>query len=366
MYPPAAPQTLPSNGVVQIAHQQMLPTGPAKLAVKQVLPEAITPGQDVECDVVITNTGGEIAENVMLTGWWSNGYELKASSVVAQVVNNRYAWGLGSMAGGESRTVRVKLSPQATAAVTEFRSGFDATFSTSSDTRSVKIMRPELHLAVEAPKTVFVGQSLMLLLKVKNPTTLPISRVTIKSVLPDAVSHPKGNELESELARIEPGMTETIPLNLSVVRAGEGRAVVRIGGLGCDAVEQEIVFNSIEARMGVTMNGPKSIYQNWPATFEAVVENQGDQTIEDATFEVKLPPGLTELRASNNAGYDGNSHRIVWKLPALKPGEKKTLLWFGVAKQSTDLVSTGTVTVGGSPMKRAETTTHNLGTEENK
>ena len=127
---------------------------------------------------------------------------------------------------------------------------------------------------------------------------------------------------------------------------------------------QEIRITCQEMKVGVTMNGPKSLYQNWPATYEAVIENTGDQPIRGASFEIKLPSGLNELRASDKPGYDAKDHRIVWTIESLNPGEKRTVNWFGFAKQADDLVTTGTVSVNALPIKRAEWTTKNLGGEK--
>jgi hypothetical protein len=338
-------------------------SGQATLAVRQVLPDTVIPGQAVAAEVTVANTGSKTAENVVLTGWWTNGYMLSEASIVAQTVNGRSAWGLGAIAAGETRTLKVKLAPQPGVTITEFRSGFDATFSSASDTRSVKVLKPEMQLQLVAPEVGFVGQPVALQLRIKNPTSMPLANINIRSQLPDTLMHPRGNNLESELPVLQAGATEVIPLDLTAVKAGEGRVRVRIAAPACETVEQEVRLLAMEARVAVTMNGPHSLYQNWPATYEATIENQGDQPIRSATYEVKLPTGFTDLRASDKPGYDSASHRIVWKFDILQPSEKKTVIWFGFGKQADDLISTGTVTVSGSPLKRVEWVTKNLGAE---
>jgi hypothetical protein len=333
------------------------------LTVKQYLPETVIPGQAVTAEVIISNAGSKTADNVVLTGWWTSGYDLSEASVVAQTVNGRRAWGLGALAAGETRSIKLKLSPQPGVTITEFRSGFDATFSSATDTRAVKVLKPELQLQMVCPEVAFVGQPVVVQLKVKNPTAMPLTNINIRTLLPETLAHPKGSNLESELAVLQAGATEVIPLDLTCVKSGDGRMRVKITAAACDPIEQEMRLNSMEARLAVTLNGPKSLYQNWPATYEAVIENQGDQPIKAATFEVKLPAGFTDLRASDKPGYDSASHRIVWKFDAVQPGEKKTIIWFGFGKQAEDLVTTGLITVSGAPLKRAEWVTKNLGAE---
>ncbi len=359
--PITTPAPLQAPSMMTVA---TLITGPAMLSVKQQLPETISLGQTVTSSVTVTNSGGKAAEQVTLTGWWSSGYELIEAGQVAAPGSGKRAWGLGTLQAGETRTVEVKFQPQSGTTVTEFRSGFDATFSSATDSKTVKVTKPELQLSVDSPTTAFVGQPVQVLLKIKNPSGSAIKQVTIRTLLSDVVSHPKGSDLENELASIAAGATEIIPLNMTVIKGGEGRLRVRIGGQGCESVEQEVKVTTMEARMTLTMGGPKTLYQNWPATYETVIENQGDQAIRGVSYEVKLPSGFTDLRASDGPGYDAASHRIVWKFDQLKPGEKKTILWFGFGKQTEDLTMTGTLTVGGSPVKRGEYTTKNMGAEQ--
>lgn len=337
-------------------------TAPATLSVKQMLPETVVPGQSVTAEVSVTNTGGKAAENVVLAGWWTSGYELAESSVAAAAANGRQTWNMGVIPAGEARTVKVKLLPKAGTTATEFRSGFDATFSSATDTRAVKVLKPELQVTVEGSDTAFAGQSHTLHLKVKNPSAAGLEKVAVKVELPEGLAHPKGSGLESEIAVLGAGSTETIPLHLTAVKAGVGRVKVKVSSPGCDALTHDVMVTVIEARVGVTMSGPKQIYQNWPATFEAVIENSGEHAIKGATFDVKLPAGLSDLRASDKPGLDAAANRLVWKFD-LAPGEKKTVLWFGFAKQADDLTTTGAVSVGGTPLKRAECVTKNLGAE---
>lgn len=361
--PPSATPATQSSTPVAPAAPVAVPQPTPTLTVKQSLPDTINPGQPVVMEVTVTNGGTKPAENVVLAGWWTNGYQLAEASVVAQTVNGRQVWGLGVLAAGETKALKMKLAPQAGVAVSEFRSGFDATCSTATDTRAVKVLKPELQLQLVAAEIAFVGHLVPLQVRIKNPTAVPVSNVVVRSTLGEPLAHPKGNNLESELAVIPAGGTEVLPLDLTAVKAGDGRVRVRVAGANCEPVEAEVRLTAIEARVAVTMNGPKSLYRDWPATYEAVIENQGDQPIRAASFEIKLPPGFTDLRASDKPGYDAASHRIVWKFDALQPGEKKTVVWFGFAKQAEDLTTTGLATVGGAPLKRAEWVTKNLGAE---
>ena len=157
--------------------------------------------------------------------------------------------------------------------------------------------------------------------------------MVVQSFMSGGAAYPKlpagaGAGLTSEPISLMPGGADVIPLDLSAVR---------VTAEGADAVTHEVSVEVAEARLAVTLHGPKTLYQNWPATYEAVIENQGEHPIRAATFEVKLPSGLVDnLRASDKPGYDAAGNRLVWKFDVLQPGEKKSVLWFGYAKQADD------------------------------
>jgi len=339
-------------------------TGMPSLAVKQILPDTLGPGQPVVIDVNVTNTGTRTADSVVLTGWWTEGYEITETSVAAYTINGRKAWGMGAIAAGESRGVKMKLTPSATARPIEFRSGFDATFSSAvSDTKAVRVLKPEMKLSVTAPETILVGQPVNLGVKVMNSGQLELKQAKVEILLPEVVQHPNGSKLGTQIAEIAVGKEESIPLSLTGARSGEGKIKVLVSAPGCEPQEQEIRVNVVDAKLAITMSGPKTIYQNWPATYEAVIENQSSVPLKGTAIEVKLPTGLAELRASDKPGYDAASHRVVWAIDTLQPGEKRTVLWFGFAKQVDDLNTSATISVGGMPVKRAEWSTKNAGPE---
>lgn len=359
-----SPQFVATPPKVETPLSPTAPSAPASLNVKQLLPETVVPGQSVSAEVSVTNAGGKAAEGVVLAGWWTAGYELAESSVAAQpATNGRQTWSMGVIPAGESRTVKVKLMPKTGTTATEFRSGFDATFSSATDTRAIKVLKPELQISVEGSDTAFAGQSHTLQLRIKNPSAAALEKVAVKVELPESLAHPKGGSLESELAVLASGTTETIPLHLTAVRAGVGRVKVRVSSPGCDPLTHDVLVSVIEARVGVSIKGPDQLYTNWPATYSATIENNGEHPIKGASFDVKLPTGLADLRASDKPGLDATANRLVWKFDTLAPGEKKTVFWFGFAKQTDDLTTTGSVAVSGTALKRAEHTTKNLGAE---
>ena len=355
--PSHAGSTSGSVAIIQV-------TGQPSLSVKQTLPESIGPGQAVSAEVAVTNTGGKLAENVVLLGWWTDGYDLSETSVTSYTINGKRAWGMGAIAAGETRTLKVKLSPASNARPTEFRSGFDATFSSSSsDTRSVKVLKPELGLQIVAPENVLLGQPITVTIKVKNPGQTSVNKISVQAVIPESLKHPKAQDLVTDVSVLQAGATEAVPLDLTATKLGETKGKIRIEAEGCEAIEQEFRVTVMEAKLAVTLNGPKMLYQNWPATYEAVIENQGSYPVKAASLEIKLPTGMSDLRASDKPGHNAGRNVIVWTFDTLQPGEKKTVIWFGFAKQAEDLLTTGTLSVGGAPVRRAEWTTKNLGNE---
>src|SRR5262249_41150315 len=78
------------------------------------------------------------------------------------------------------------------------------------------------------------------------------------------------------------------------------------------------------------------LYLDWSSSFELAVRNEGSEMVSEAGLCACLPPGMAFVLASDGGRYDSATHTISWKLGDLGPGEGRTLLWNGVARDAGD------------------------------
>lgn len=330
--------------------------GANPVSVRQVPPPNILQGQPFTVEVFVTNTGGRPAEDVELIGHWSKSYKLaEADPAAARSLGVQQVWQLGRMAAKETRSLRLVFSPAEQTDGSEFQSSFRvSTRVESNDVKSTPIRRPALELAVTGPAVAVVGQPVRVQLLIRNPDAAEVKGVTVQSKLPPGITHPSGSDLEADVKPLAAGGAETLPLELTPTRAGTVRTVFKVSGTGVPPVEREFTLTAVDAKLEVGLNGPKTLPQNWPGTYEVTVRNAGDQTTPGVQVEVGVPAGFEELRATGGAKFDQAERRLVWAFGDLRAGESRTVVWFGVATRAGDYPVTAAAGPAGAVVKKAD------------
>jgi len=87
--------------------------------------------------------------------------------------------------------------------------------------------------------------------------------------------------------------------------------------------EMESCVTVGEAKLGMTMTGPKKRYVNMPATYEVAVLNPGTVPLQNLVVDNPLPSGMTFVSASENGQFTGK--QVRWNIGALAPGANQKL-----------------------------------------
>lgn len=326
------------------------------VTVRQVPPPTIVQGQPFNVEVFVTNTGTHPAEDVELIGHWSKSYRLTAADpAAARSLGVQQVWQLGRMAAKETRSLRLTFGPADQADGSDFQTSFRvSTRVESNDVKSVPVRRQSLELSVTGPAVAVVGQPVRVQLMIRNPDGAEVQKIVVQSRLPEGISHPSGTELEADVRALAGGGVENLPLELTPTRAGSVRTVFKVSGAGVPPVEREYTMTAIDAKLEVGVHGPKTLPQNWPATYEVTVRNAGEQTTPAVQVEVGVPAGFEELRATGNAKLDQADRRLVWAFGDLRPGETRTVVWFGVATRAGDCPVSVSAGPTGAVLKKAD------------
>src|SRR5262249_6587923 len=87
--------------------------------------------------------------------------------------------------------------------------------------------------------------------------------------------------------------------------------------------QAEHVLNAQQARLSLSMTGPKVKYVGRPAEFEIRVGNPGDVPVANVVVRHKLPPVLSFVSAGQ--GGQAADGEVVWNLGTLQPREQRAL-----------------------------------------
>ena len=188
------------------------------ILIKQTLPDSHRAGQPLILEVNVTNTGSRVAESVTLNGWWTEGFDLAETSVPIELAEGRRTWMLGTIRGGKSRSLTLKLTPSTTKPPTEFRSSFDASYkTTASDTRAVPLREPEGARTTVDPS--FVTQARAQTLGSDNPGALhgvrlvpPVVESSTEEAQPEGPRSTQSNFVTESRSRVRAAEPRGLPV----------------------------------------------------------------------------------------------------------------------------------------------------------
>jgi uncharacterized repeat protein (TIGR01451 family) len=322
--PPAGALTGPATGAGQGRPGPMQLEGvqTPQLAVEKRGPREIQVGKPARYEIVVRNVGNATAQDVTLRDAVPYGTALLATTPPASPVGpsgspSELVWPLGPlMPGGEAR-VSIEVMPQAEG---ELGSVASVTFRTEASARS-RATKPDLRLEATETKPVRIGGDLQVSLKLSNPGSGVATGVVLEGLLPDGVSHRAGRELEFDVGQLQPGESRTIDLTMTSTGPGVHQARFAARADGRIEVEQAVRLEITAPTLELTAEMPSRRYLQRPATCVLSMANAGTAPARSIELAAQLPPGMKFVRANNAGWYEERSHRVLWNLEELPPGE---------------------------------------------
>jgi uncharacterized repeat protein (TIGR01451 family) len=328
------------------------------IEVRQKAPEVLGLNEVLPLEVVLTNTGTTPAESLTVTDSLPPGFELLDSTPPAERERQTLRWSLGRLEPGAQRVLRLRVAAREDLPRGEIWNQVEVTARASvTDRFAVVVRRPELSVSVSGPDTASVGEKALFRFTIRNDGTCPAPNVTLETLLPDALEHVCGPDLENDLGTLAPGESRTVPLELTPKRAGEVRSRFSVHARGAATVEHELALRVKDLRLRVEARGPTLLYLNYAGSYEVAITNAGPEALEQVGLQAALPDGISFARASDNAVYVPDSHAIRWDLGTLRPGESRTLVWNGTATKVGDLKCNLTVLGGARQLRELHWTT---------
>jgi uncharacterized repeat protein (TIGR01451 family) len=325
-------------GIMDRALCQQTNGGRPPIEIQQKLPESPTPGQPVLIEIHIRNRSEQRVENVIAAVTLTEGWQALDAEPSSERTPGAMRWPLGVIEVGMERVLHLRVATKADGrSPHQLRSTVNVTFQSGvQNTATAVVAQPALTMQISAPVSAQVGETAYLKIMVNNAGTAAAEGIVLQTVLPAGLSHPGGNDLETEVGTLQPGESRRIALAVTPTRVGEFRHRVRLLIKGRLAAEEESVLSTQDLKITVTPNGPRLLYTESAGNFEVTLRNDDTQQLEQVGVAINLPPGLGVLIISDDGLYESRDHSLRWNLPVLKPGETRTLAWSGVARKVGD------------------------------
>jgi len=294
-----------------------------QFAIEKRGPREIQVGKAARYEILLRNVGSAIARDVVLRDSIPYGTALVTTTPPASPGDapDALLWRLGELPPGGQARVVVELMPQTEG---EIGSVASVTFRADASVRS-RATKPALLLECREPEAVRIGRDASLALTVTNPGSGIATGVVLEGTLPENVSHRSGRDLEFDVGQLRPGESRSIDLVLGTTGPGvhPARFIARAdGGIETErVVKLEVTAPTLE--LGVDM--PVRRFLQRPATCSIAMVNAGTAPARSVELAAQLPPGMKFVRANNAGWHDERTHRVLWNLEELPPGETGTV-----------------------------------------
>jgi len=332
-----------------------------QLTIEKSGPRDLQVGKPARFEVTVRNVGAATAHDTVLKDAIPYGTSLIATMPPASPAGpgnptGDLLWSIGELKPGQEARVAMELMPRLEG---EIGSVASVSFRSDASVRS-RVTKPALEITAEPPQKTLIGEAMTLELTLSNPGTGTATGVVVEGLLPEAVSHPAGREVEFDVGRLEPGTSRSITLVLTTVTPGvhEIRLAARADG-GIEVAQRmraEITAPMLELAADI----PNRRYLQRPATCKLKMTNTGTAPAMAVELAAQLPTGMKFVRANNAGYYDERTHRVLWSLEELPAGEDGTV---ELVVMPTTLGPQAIVAAARNPAGLADQLTHTIEVE---
>lgn len=305
---------------------------PPVVRVQVRVPADSPPGDDIKYVLTVTNSSGSDAHRVTVRNPIPDGVEavVKASPMYDEAPdkNKQLIWSLGTLKGGQAKTIELTLKPKADAkevknlAYVRFEHG-EATVT--------RIARPGLKVTRTSPKQTVKDEPFTVRVLVENTGRVAADKVKVVESLTATAevqavttgakrTRPDDNQWQWELGTLMPGQRKVVEFKVHPHQAGEaaGTTVVSADKGVLEKAEGRTLV--LVSGLSVHLDGPKGVVAPGDAArYEIVVRNTG--TLPSSNVKVTGTVPADCRPAMKTDGGQVYRDAIVWTVPKLEPGE---------------------------------------------
>lgn len=300
-----------------------------QLQIEKVAPGNAVLGQPLIYSIVVRNHGQTAAHQVVVKDNIPAGSRLSGTIPRAELVEKQLQWKLGTVGPGEERTIKVRVVP-----TKEGQIGSIATVNFAAEVAAQTVVTaPKIDFDLLGPEQARLGEPVTFSFRVANNGSGNASGVVIRNLLPDALKHSGGNDLEYEVGDLPAGKSMEVKLTLTAAELGQvvNRAILTAdGGVSTEARSSIEVVGS---KLKITRTGPEKRFLGRPAEYVNTVVNESDVPARMITVVEQIPPGLDFVASTNGGRYDPVQRTVVWRIEGIGPRDSRVLKVKLVARQ---------------------------------
>lgn len=315
------------------------------LQIEKRAPEEIQVGKKASFVIIVRNSGNATAYDVTVVDKVPRGARFAAAEPsVTPMQDGVMTWGLGEIAAGDERTIKLDIVPEIEGEVGSVASVYSAA---RASVRTLATM-PKLELTLESSPEVLIGGYQQVIVNIRNVGTGVARGVRLEADVPKELRHESGvAQLEAPLGDLAPNQTIRIEtLAFTAVQPGKSACVVRAIAADDMQVEESAIVDVRAPELTARIDGPKLRFLDRPATYRFTVSNNGTAAATNLDFVVRLPAGLKFVNADKpQANFDPQRNTVSLGLHELAAGQSApfdvTVVPVNLGPQAFSLSATG-------------------------
>lgn len=307
-----------------------------QLTIQKIAPGTASVGVSHKYTIVVANEGQAPAYDVIVEDALGSAATLVDSRPVAEYdrQTEKLSWRIAELAPNQKREIVVTITPTGEGTLDGVATvGFKAQVKSAT-----VITAPKIELEVSGPQDAKVGGEVPLQFTIRNRGTSDAANVVLRSVLPPALQHSEGADLEYEVQVLRAGDQEVVDLIVIAAEPGERvlvSAEVTSNGVSLSKGRTEIEV--VGAQLTLERRGPERRFVGRPALYQNVVSNESRFEAVNATVVEEIPEGTRFVSASNGGNYNAQNRRVTWTIPRLQAGKQIALEIELVTEQAGDV-----------------------------
>ncbi len=257
--------------------------------------------------------------DVVVTDMIPDGTSYVKSEPAAQADGKKLTWRMDTMSKGQTATIKLWLKAEKEgqlvncATVHAIPHGCVATY----------VGKPVITIEKTGPATAKLGDNVTYTVVVRNTGSAPAKGVVVTDTVPDGLVAPNGQKsLAYDFGDLAPNDAKKVDVTLKADKRGQVCNVASAKGSNVGEVKDDACTTITQPGIDIAKSGTKEQFLGRNATYEIVVSNTGDTTLNNVTV-TDTAPAATKIVSASGANVSGNT--ATWTLPELKAGEKKTL-----------------------------------------
>lgn len=292
------------------------------ISIRKDAPETASVGIPLDYTIVVQNEGQSPAYDVIVEDQLGRGISLVTTKPTADFdrTTGKMTWEIAELQPAERQEIVVRVTPTSEGtmdgvATVRFKAQVKAT---------TVITAPRLSLQLTGPAEVRLGDEVRFRYVVRNDGSGEARDVILRSVLPEALKHSEGRDLEYEIESLAPNEEREIALTVIAAEPGSFSNTAEITSAGIETARAQTELNIVGAQLTVERLGPERRYVGKAAQFQNIISNDSNFEANNAVVQEHVPEGMKFVSAPSG-DYNPQTRLITWKIDRIAPGKQVLL-----------------------------------------